>query len=50
MDEASGELCRVLVGCVSGGTGSKTLSDLHDAGKLTDEEFAKGKAKLIVGG
>ncbi len=25
----------------------KTLSDLHDAGKLTDEEFAAQKAKLL---
>jgi type VI protein secretion system component VasK len=25
----------------------KTLSDLHDAGKLSDEEFAAQKAKLL---
>ncbi len=25
----------------------KTLSDLHDAGKLTDDEFAAQKAKLL---
>ncbi|MEA3501496.1 MAG: PLDc N-terminal domain-containing protein [Actinomycetota bacterium] len=25
----------------------KTLSDLHDAGKLTDQEFATQKAKLL---
>ena len=25
----------------------KTLSDLHDAGKLSDEEFATQKAKLL---
>jgi Phospholipase_D-nuclease N-terminal/Short C-terminal domain len=26
----------------------KTLADLHDAGKLTDEEFANEKAKLLA--
>ena len=26
----------------------KTLSELHDAGKLSDEEFAAAKAKLIA--
>jgi hypothetical protein len=25
----------------------KTLADLHDAGKLSDEEFASAKAKLL---
>lgn len=28
----------------------KTLADLHDRGKLTDEEFAAEKARLLQGG
>ena len=27
----------------------RTLSELHDAGKLTDDEFAKEKARVIQG-
>ncbi len=27
----------------------KVLSDLHDAGKLSDDEFASAKARLIAG-
>jgi hypothetical protein len=28
----------------------RTLSELHDAGKISDEEFAAGKAKVLAAG
>lgn len=41
-----------VAGASSGGSSAdqlKVLADLHDAGKLTDEEFATEKAKIIAG-
>ena len=49
MDEASREFVQKYSSDASPADQLKTLSDLHDAGKITDEEFAKGKAKIVGG-
>jgi hypothetical protein len=50
MDETMDEIDRGFDSHFSAPTTSeqlKTLADLHDAGKLSDEEFASAKAKLL---
>jgi hypothetical protein len=47
MDEASREFVQKYSTNLSPAEQLQQLSDLHDKGKITDEEFAKGKAKII---
>ena len=47
MDQASRDFVRQYSSDASPTDQLKTLSELHDAGKISDEEFAKGKAKVI---
>jgi Phospholipase_D-nuclease N-terminal/Short C-terminal domain len=46
LDEASREFV-AKYSPSDGVSGLKTISDLHDRGKLTDEEFAAEKARLL---
>ena len=52
MKQAQDEYIRSVAGGGSGGTSAadelSKLSALHDAGKLTDDEFAAQKAKLLA--
>jgi len=47
MDEASREFVQKYSGDVAPADQLKTLSELHDGGKLTDDEYAKAKAKIV---
>lgn len=47
MDEASREFVQKYSTDATPAEQLKTLSDLHDGGKLTDEEYAKAKAKIV---
>jgi hypothetical protein len=47
MDQASREFVRKYSSDLSPAEQLDKLAQLHDAGKLTDEEFAKEKAKVI---
>ena len=45
--QAQNEYIRDVAGTENTADQLKTLSDLHDAGKLTDDEYASQKAKLL---
>ena len=45
--QAQNEYIRGVAGTETTADQLKTLSDLHDAGKLTDDEYASQKAKLL---
>lgn len=45
--QAQDDYIRNVAGTETTADQLKTLSDLHDAGKLSDEEFAAQKAKLL---
>lgn len=45
--QAQNEYIRDVAGTGNTADQLKTLSDLHDAGKLTDDEYASQKAKLL---
>ncbi len=45
--QAQTDYIKSVAGSESTADQIKTLSDLHDAGKLTDDEFAAQKAKLL---
>lgn len=47
MQAAQDDYIKSVAGTETTADQLKTLSDLHDAGKLSDEEFATQKAKLL---